>query len=155
MILRSASGTGINQAMDTASSTAAEVAEWRRTGEAIRTKLVEERRELLARLAQVDAALASLPRLESPVESEKDNKSKNMRGAPPKGKRSVRAVVVDVVRESGTAMSAPEILAAVKKEVPKIDPRNVYSALYLTKHAKVLSASGSKGSLLYRYTGGP
>jgi len=100
--------------------------EWLRQGVQLREQLLEERQRLRQRLMAIDVALASLPKAADPkrlvvsfitgtgADAEADD-------AP--------SLVRKLLYAHPAGLPAKEIVAALVKQNPKIDTRNIYSAL--------------------------
>ncbi len=102
-----------------------DVRAWLEAGDALRTKLIEERGRHIARVAEIDAALTTLGA--SPV-------------VPP-----VARQVIDVLAAAGRPMTAREIRAAL----PSAGRLAIGAVLYAASQRGELTARGRKGSQTY------
>lgn len=109
-----------------------DVAAWLEAGFVLRQKLIVERERLLARLAEIDEALASLPGDQDSGDSTPEKVRKVLRGVQ-------------------GPLTAPQIIDALRAADPVLEPRLVHSALHrLVKRGEVL-AEGDTGSRLYAW----
>lgn len=109
-----------------------DVTAWLETGYALRQKLISEREGLLARVAEIDEALGSLPGDQDSGDSTPEKVRKVLRGVP-------------------APLTAPQIIDALRAADPVLEPRLVHSALHrLVKRGEVL-AQGDVGSRVYAW----
>lgn len=109
-----------------------DVTAWLEAGYALRQKLISERERLLARIAEIDEALTSLPGDQDSGDSTPEKVRKVLRGVP-------------------GPLTAPQIIDALRAADPVLEPRLVHSALHrLVKRGEVL-AHGDLGSRVYAW----
>jgi hypothetical protein len=106
-----------------------EVTSWLEAGYALRQKLIAERERLLARVSEIDDALASLPGDD--------------------GGDSVPEKVRRVLRASAGALSAPQVIEALRATDPVLEPRLVHSALHRLVKKQEVIAEGDAGTRVY------
>ncbi len=111
-----------------------EVTTWLEAGLALRQKLVSERERLLARVAEIDEALAALPPDQDAADSTPERVRRVLRGVP-------------------GPLTAPQIIDAIRASDPMIEPRLVHSALHRLVKKQEVAADGEAGSRAYRWTG--
>lgn len=108
-----------------------DVTAWLEAGHALRLRLVSERERLIARVAEIDQALAALPSDQDTSDSTPERVRRVLRGVP-------------------GPVTAPQVIEAIRTTDPVIEPRLVHSALHrLVKKGQVL-AQGETGARVYR-----
>lgn len=122
-----------------------ELEEWRRRGNELRARLLEDRRILVERLKEIETALAQIPREPSgqpimvsfPLAEEARNLS-----APD--------IVRAVLAQHGGPLGAAEIIETAQKIRPGIDPVLVHSAIHRLVRGRRLMPIGKRGKRRYR-----
>lgn len=143
-------------------STAVDVDEWLQQGEQIRARLLEERVRLMARVEEIDAKLAKLvvgrateaaPQAEPSVRphnggASRTNGTPTLSGARVHVSQGASApfLVAAILSAHPQGLLASEIVSEAQSIQPKIDPRNIYSAL---QRSTYVSKNGTPRK--YRY----
>lgn len=121
-----------------------EVSEWRRQGEELRARLMEERNALSARLKEIDEALAGIP------DSTQFIKPPQVEPIPVAESSSAPDIVLSVISSHPKGIGAAEIIREAQSIRPTLDAALIHSAIYrLVKRGEVLSL-GKRGTKVYR-----
>jgi hypothetical protein len=122
-----------------------ELAEWRQRGAALRSKLVEEKRELVRRLSEIDQALSELPSNETAP-----GESTGPTGQPLSPMLTTPELVWAIVVRQADGISASEIVRQAVSVKPKLDPSLIHATIFrLTKSGR-FEATGRRGARIYR-----
>lgn len=109
-----------------------EVTAWLEAGYVLRQKLISEREQLLARVAEIEESLASLPGDQDSGDSTPERVRKVLKGV-------------------SEPLSAPQVIEALRLADPVLEARLVHSALHrLVKKGEVV-ARGDSGSRVYAW----
>lgn len=125
-----------------------EIDKWLAEGRALREKLVRERQGLVARVAEIDRALAAL-HIDDPRQTVSADEETLRRD------RSLPQIVLEFLDRPGSRLAtAPEILEHVESVRPGTEPGSVHAAIYRLQKSEKIVGRGAAGSRRYSLKGG-
>lgn len=133
-----------------------EVDQWLKTGPELRKRLIKEREEVAATLAEIDSRLASLLDIKETGRSEPPKPGGE--GSGPNGAAVHPLVAADasaptIVRTLLTrnpGLDAPQIILATREVRESITPELVHSVLHRLRKSGEVRVTGRKGRWKYR-----
>jgi hypothetical protein len=114
--------------------------EWLARGKELRTALMQERAKLIARVAEIDAAVAKLPRVENGGHAD---------GQPVSLENMTLSEAIKAVLRTAPGLSAHDLRDRMGGG--KVNIRSLYSTLNRLAKAGDVRVEGSRGQQVYRW----
>jgi hypothetical protein len=122
---------------------------WQQEGTELRKTLLDERKMLAARLAEIDEALAAMPAGDGELPLPTPALPVSRPIVVPK-KASAAAIVLAVLDGHPAGLSASQVIEEVHRIKATIKKAYIHAVLFRFRSSGVATASGTKGAMIYQ-----